>query len=79
MNKRFLTTGEIAKICEVSAKTVIAWTERNELRAFRIGRGPRRVTMDDFNSFLADRNFPIEARVQLERAKRVDAQLEVMA
>ena len=30
--KKFVTTGEIAKICEVSPKTVIAWIERKQLR-----------------------------------------------
>ena len=50
--KRFVTTGEIAKICEVSPKTVIAWIERKQLRSFRIGRGPRKVTLADLYDFL---------------------------
>ena len=57
--KRFVTTGEIAKICEVSPKTVIAWIERKQLRSFRIGRGPRKVTLADLYDFLGSRNFPI--------------------
>ncbi|HKP97568.1 MAG TPA: helix-turn-helix domain-containing protein [Fibrobacteria bacterium] len=60
MSRRsYVTTGEIARICEVSPKTVIAWIERKQLRSFRIGRGPRKVTLADLYDFLASRNFPV--------------------
>ncbi len=65
--KRFVTTGEIAKICEVSPKTVIAWIERKQLRSFRIGRGPRKVTLADLFDFLGSRSFPIASIEELER------------
>lgn len=65
--KRFVTTGEIAKICEVSPKTVIAWIERKQLRSFRIGRGPRKVTLPDLYEFLGSRNFPIASVDELSR------------
>ena len=58
MSKKFFTTGEIATLCEVSAKTVIAWIEKNQLKAFRIGRGPRRVALEDLKTFLEEREFP---------------------
>ena len=65
--KRFLTTGEIAKICEVSPKTVIAWIERKQLQSFRIGKGPRKVTLSDLFDFLVSRNFPVASRAELAR------------
>ena len=65
--KRFVTTGEIAKICEVSPKTVIAWIDRKQLRSFRIGRGPRKVTLADLFDFLESRNFPIASVEELSR------------
>lgn len=65
--KRFVTTGEIAKICEVSPKTVIAWIERKQLRSFRIGRGPRKVTLADLYDFLVSRSFPISSVDELTR------------
>lgn len=65
--KRFVTTGEIARICEVSPKTVIAWIERKQLRSFRIGRGPRKVTLDDLFEFLGSRDFPIASVEDLAR------------
>lgn len=65
--KKFVTTGEIAKICEVSPKTVIAWIERKQLRSFRIGRGPRKVTLADLYEFLGSRSFPIASMDDLSR------------
>ena len=65
--KKFVTTGEIARICEVSPKTVIAWIERKQLRSFRIGRGPRKITLSDLYEFLGSRNFPIASLEDLTR------------
>lgn len=66
-NKKFVTTGEIARICEVSPKTVIAWIERKQLRSFRIGRGPRKVTLADLYEFLGSRDFPVASLEDLAR------------
>lgn len=65
--KKFVTTGEIARICEVSPKTVIAWIERKQLKSFRIGRGPRKITLADLYEFLGSRNFPIASQEELSR------------
>jgi hypothetical protein len=65
--KKFVTTGEIARICEVSPKTVIAWIERKQLRSFRIGKGPRKVTLADLYEFLGSRDFPIASLDDLAR------------
>jgi hypothetical protein len=76
--KRFVTTGEIAKICEVSPKTVIAWIERKQLRSFRIGRGPRKVTLADLYDFLGSRNFPIGSLEELTRMLEEQASREAL-
>lgn len=65
--KKFVTTGEIARICEVSPKTVIAWIERKQLPSFRIGRGPRKVTLENLYDFLGSRNFPISSIGELSQ------------
>jgi excisionase family DNA binding protein len=74
--KRFVTTGEIAKICEVSPKTVIAWIERKQLRSFRIGRGPRKVTLADLYEFLCSKNFPVGSLDELSRLLEEQASRE---
>ena len=64
-NKRFVTTGEISKICEVSAKTVIAWIEKKQLKSFRIGTGPRKVAVSDLFSFLTEKGFPVSSEQEI--------------
>ena len=39
-----LTTGEVAKLFQVSAQTVINWLDQGRMPYERIGRGPRRLT-----------------------------------
>ena len=39
-----LTTGEVAKLFQVSAQTVINWLEEGRMPFERIGKGPRRLT-----------------------------------
>jgi excisionase family DNA binding protein len=65
MNKRFVTTGEIAKICEVTSKTVIAWIEKKQLKSFRIGNGPRKVKVTDLYEFLVEKGFPVNSPADL--------------
>lgn len=39
-----LTTGEVAKLFQVSAQTIINWLDQGRMPFERIGRGPRRLT-----------------------------------
>jgi DNA-binding transcriptional MerR regulator len=66
MKKRFVTTGEIAKICEVTSKTVIAWIEKKQLNSFRIGNGPRKVKVSDLYEFLVEKGFPVNSPADLQ-------------
>ena len=66
LKKRFVTTGEIAKICEVSSKTVISWIDRHQLESFRIDRGPRKVNISNLFSFLSEKGFPVDSKEDLE-------------
>ncbi|MBP0047409.1 response regulator [Marinobacterium sp. AK62] len=55
-----LTTGEIAKICDVNLRTVIRWIERGDLKGFKLpGRGNNRVLVEDFVAFLESHNMPV--------------------
>jgi len=60
LEKKTLTTGEIAKFCGVHFRTVIRWIERGQLKAYQLpGRGDNRVTLSDFLYFLNKQNMPI--------------------
>ena len=55
-----LTTGEIAKYCDVSLRTVIRWIDRGHLKSYKLpGRGNNRILIKDFISFLHKHDMPI--------------------
>ena len=65
VEKRTLTTGEIAHYCGVNFRTVIRWIKRGYLNAFQLpGRGDNRVEMRDFLAFLERHNLPIPEELQ---------------
>lgn len=63
--KKTLTTGEIAKYCDVHYRTVIRWIERGQMRAHQLpGRGDNRVQLEDFIDFLNNNGLPIPDEFQ---------------
>jgi excisionase family DNA binding protein len=65
-----LSTGEIAKLCDVNLRTVIRWIERGALKGFKLpGRGNNRVRVEDFLAFLVEHEIPIPAELQEENRK----------
>lgn len=55
-----LSTGEIAKLCDVNLRTVIRWIDRGALKGFKLpGRGNNRVRVEDFIVFLVEHDIPI--------------------
>lgn len=55
-----LTSGEIAKHCDVSLRTVIRWIEKGVLKGYKLpGRGNNRVKVEDFLEFLSTNGIPI--------------------
>lgn len=67
INKRALTTGDIAKLCGVNFRTVIRWIQRGHLKAFQLpGRGDNRVLMADFLKFLRANSMPVPEELQVK-------------
>ncbi|MDP5029082.1 MAG: response regulator [Paraglaciecola sp.] len=57
---RSLTSGEIAKYCNVNLRTVIRWLESGKLKGYKLpGRGNNRVLITDFIDFLKHHKMPI--------------------
>lgn len=46
-----LTTGEIAKALSCSRQTVVNWIERNQVPFERVGKGRRRITVENARAF----------------------------
>ncbi len=57
--KRFLTTGEIARYCAVSHLTVTNWIRAGKLFASRTPGGHSRIRREDLLRFLIEHNFPV--------------------
>ena len=55
-----LTTGDIAKYCDVNLRTVIRWVNKGSLKAYKLpGRGNNRIKVTDFLAFLVENGMPI--------------------
>ncbi len=57
---KVLTTGQIARICNVAPRTVSKWFDMGQLRGYRIpGSRDRRVPLDQLLRFLKAHNMPL--------------------
>jgi len=58
--KNILTTGEVAKICRVSSKTVQKWVDNGLLAGFRLPGGKdRRILRNELVRFMKENNMPL--------------------
>jgi len=64
--KRYLTTGDISKLCGVNFRTVIRWIRAHKLKAYQLPgtRGDNRVLVKDFITFLTKNDIPIPEELQ---------------
>jgi len=56
-----LTTGEVARICQVAPRTVSKWVDTGKLRGYRIpGSRDRRIPMTQLIAFMRAHDIPLE-------------------
>ena len=56
-----LTTGEVAKICNVAPRTVSKWFDAGQLRGYRIpGSKDRRIPLHALIRFMKAHNIPMD-------------------
>ena len=59
--KDILTTGEVAKICNVAPRTVSKWFDSDQLRGYRIpGSKDRRIPLNSLIRFMKAHNIPLD-------------------
>jgi excisionase family DNA binding protein len=58
MTERLLTARELAELLSLSSETVLRWTRRGELPAFRLPNGAIRFRRDELDAWLAERAMP---------------------
>ena len=60
MSKEVLTTGEVAKLCHVTIRTVIKWFEKGHLKGYKIpGSRDRRFARGDVLLFMKEHGIPL--------------------
>jgi excisionase family DNA binding protein len=58
--KSVLTTGDVAKMCNVAPRTVSKWFDSGQLKGYRIpGSKDRRIPFEELLSFMRVHNMPI--------------------
>jgi len=59
--KDILTTGEVAKICNVAPRTVSKWFDSGQLRGYRIpGSKDRRIPLNSLVRFMKTHHIPLD-------------------
>lgn len=59
--KDVLTTGEVAKICNVASRTVSKWFDSGQLRGYRIpGSKDRRIPVSSLVRFMKNHGIPLD-------------------
>jgi excisionase family DNA binding protein len=60
--KNVLTTGDVAKICNVAPRTVSKWFDSGQLKGYRIpGSKDRRIPVNELIRFMKLNNMPVPA------------------
>jgi len=60
-DKDVLTTGEVARICNVAARTVSKWFDSGQLEGYRIpGSKDRRIPVDTLITFMRQHGIPFD-------------------
>jgi len=58
--KNVLTTGDVARICNVAPRTVSKWFDSGQLKGYRIpGSKDRRIPLDELVRFMKVNNMPL--------------------
>lgn len=58
--RNVLTTGQVAKVCNVAPRTVSKWFDSGQLRGYRIpGSRDRRIPLDQLISFMKAHGMPL--------------------
>ena len=78
--KDILTTGEVAKICNVAPRTVSKWFDSGQLRGYRIpGSKDRRIPLTALIKFMKQHQIPLDGlQSGKTRVLMVDAESEIV-
>ncbi|MBX3323022.1 MAG: response regulator [Phycisphaeraceae bacterium] len=80
LDKDVLTTGEVAKICQVAPRTVSKWFDSGQLGGYRIpGSKDRRIPVAELYRFMKAHGIPVEGIAMGQtRVLIVDSHVEIV-
>lgn len=59
LRKKAFTTGEVAKLCNVTINTVVKWFETGYLKGYKVpGSGARRIPREELIKFMKEHGIP---------------------
>ncbi|MFH0946979.1 MAG: response regulator [Planctomycetota bacterium] len=71
-DQRVFTTGEVARFCHVTIRTVIRWFETGELKGYRIpGSRDRRIPRGELVEFMRAHGLPLDELERPTRGRRI--------
>ena len=62
-NIKYLSTGDVARYCEVNVTTVKRWIREGHLKGFQTPMGHFKVVKTDFVQFLKDNHMPVDESI----------------
>lgn len=71
VRRKSLSTGDIARHCQVTPATVVNWIKADKLDVYTTPGGQYRMNLENFVAFLEKNNFPIPEELQPDHERRV--------
>ncbi|MCD4781843.1 MAG: response regulator [Candidatus Omnitrophica bacterium] len=78
MKKEFLTTGQVAKYCEVNYRTVCKWINTGKIEAFGTPGGHNRVKKKVFLNFCKKYNIPIPRELSTSSTNKIKKKILIV-
>lgn len=71
VRRKSLSTGDIARHCQVTPATVVNWIKAGKLKVYTTPGGQYRMDVEEFLKFLDENKFPVPEELQPGRERRI--------
>jgi CheY-like chemotaxis protein len=71
VRRKSLSTGDIARYCQVTPATVVNWIKADKLKVYTTPGGQYRMEVDEFLKFLDENRFPVPEELSPVKERRI--------